>query len=127
MKTLMIAIIVAATAALSAPAFGQQVEIETKERQQPKVVPPGLLYEHSRPSDAEWYLPGTKVEHDPAFIEPFTMETQTGQFGLSGWTSPTTPVGAQAEEQNPGYLAFGLTFTWGGPPRKIPAAKRPLR
>jgi hypothetical protein len=127
MKTLMVAILVAGTAALTAPAFGQQVEIETKVRQHPTILAPGLLNEHSRPTDGEWYLPGPMVDHDPAFIEPFTVETSTGRFGLSGWTAPTTPVGVQGEEQNPGYLAFGLTFTWGGPPRKLPAAKRPVR
>ena len=128
MKRFMVTITVAGTVALTAPAFGQ-VEIETKGRQ-PSILAPGLLNEHSRPTDGEWYLPGPKVDHDPAFIEPFTMETSTGRFGLSGWTAPTTPVGAQDEEQTPGYLAFGLTFTWGGPPRKLPttpANKRPAR
>ncbi|MGH7279741.1 MAG: hypothetical protein ACREJG_13795 [Candidatus Rokuibacteriota bacterium] len=116
MRTLMAGVLVAALG-VAAPAWGQQTDIETEPRQVPRVVPPGLHYEQSRPSDSDYYpLEGPVVEHDPAFIEPFTTETETGKAGLAGWVAPTTPVGFQGERQNPGYVAIGLSVTWGGPP-----------
>jgi hypothetical protein len=122
MKTLMAAIALAVSA-VAAPAWAQQVDLETEERQVPRVVPPGLHYEQTRPTEADYYPQGGPgVEHDPAFIEPFTAPTETGKSGLSGWIAPTTPVGFQNEREIPGYLAFGLSWTWGGPPTRAPRA-----
>ena len=89
---------------------------------EPRVIAPGLLYE-TRPSDENYYPGGgPNVPYDPAFIRPFTKNVETpestGRIGLSGWTSPNTPVGspgAGMRESN-GWLGFGFTWTWGGPP-----------
>ena len=61
-----------------------QVEIEaskvTPTVPEPRIVTPPLLYETTRPPDADYYFPNVMVEHDPAFIEPFssTYQTPTG-------------------------------------------------
>jgi hypothetical protein len=121
----MITAAIIALAVLPLPAWAQQRAIETRPPGPPEVVAPGLHYEQTRPSDADYYpLEGTRVEHDPAFIEPFTRPTPTGRAGPSGWVSPTTPVGFQNEREVPGYLAFGFSVTWGGPPTGTKRAVR---
>ena len=89
----------------------------------PAVVPPGLHYETTRPPDGDRYSHDVRVEHDPAFIEPFAQPfgdaSGSGQFGLAGWTSPNTPVGPSVigyREVN-GWIGFGFSIVWGGPPR----------
>ena len=89
----------------------------------PAVVPPGLHYETTRPPDGARYPHDVRVEHDPAFIEPFVQpfgdSSSSGQFGLAGWTSPNTPVGPSVigyREVN-GWIGFGFSIVWGGPPR----------
>src|SRR5512138_3937958 len=112
---------------VSAPriAPAQNVKITTPApTPEPRVVTPGLLYE-KRPSDALYYLGiPPSVPYDPAFIEPFVLnvETQdsTGRIGLSGWTSPNPPVASYGTGQHEinGWLGFGVSWTWGGPPPK---------
>ena len=96
-------------------------------------MPPPLHYEQTRPRDADFYPYGTRVEHDPAFIEPFAASYQTatgsGRFGLSGWTAPNPPIGSESTlwRQTNGWFALGFSVTWDGPPpRPVPAA-RPSR
>jgi len=98
----------------------------------PAVVPPGLHYETTRPADGDHYPWDVRVEHDPAFIEPFVQQfgdaSSSGQFGLAGWTSPNTPVGPSVigyREVN-GLLGFGFSIVWGGPPRLPQAAPATL-
>jgi hypothetical protein len=109
------------------PASAQQVDIETSRQvSEPelKVLPPPLHDQTTRPlPDAEVYPHrGAHVDHDPAFIEPFTQtyqtKTSTGRVGLSGWTSPNPPVGSPAREwrENTGWFALGFSVTWDGPP-----------
>lgn len=116
---------------IAPPAGAQQVEIETRQpavERPARVVPPPLHYETSRPPDNDFYPQGTRVEHDPAFIEPLagTYETATssGQVGLSGWTAPNQPVGSPVGgwRDVSGWFAIGFSVTWGGPP---PAKPRP--
>ena len=129
-----IAIVGLVTLAASSAA-AQQVEIEAtppeRHEREPRIVPPPLQNETSRPPDADYYPRGTAVGHDPAFIEPLagTYQTATGsgRFGLAGWTSPNQPVGAESAgfRESPGWLAIGFSITWDGPP---PApVKRPAR
>src|SRR5947207_3055682 len=130
-------ILIAAAAALLAltalpvpGADAQQVKIETsrKSEREARVVPPPLHYQTSQPPDADFYPRGTRVEHDPAFIEPFAGSYQTptgsGRYGLSGWTAPNPPIGAEAtkwKEVN-GWFALGFSVAWDGPPaRAVPA------
>ena len=134
------AILIAILAALVAlvvvpapPADAQQVKIETTRKppeREARIVPPPLHYETSRPPDEDVYPRGTKVEHDPAFIEPFARSYQTtkgsGWFGLSGWTAPNPPYGAEAtnwKEVN-GWFALGFSVTWDGPPPRVGPAQR---
>jgi hypothetical protein len=123
----LVALVLAAT-----PAFAQlKIETHPSPRQTPEIVPPGLRYDVTRPPDADFYAEPPRVEHDPAFVEPFTVEydtpTTSGKFGVSGWTSPATPVGPTATSYRDvsGWLAIGFTFTWGGPPpvRRVPLAR----
>jgi hypothetical protein len=133
MRGVTVALIAGVVLLAAAPVAAQQVEIEAGRppaEREARVVPPPLHYETTRPPDADHYPQGTKVEHDPAFIEPFAGGYQTatgsGRFGLSGWTAPNPPIGASGSgwrEVN-GWFALGLSVTWDGPPAK-PTAARP--
>ena len=87
-----------------------------------RVVPPPLHYETTRPPDNDFYVPGTQVEHDPAFIEPLAARYETpngsGRYGLSGWTAPNAPIGSEAtlKREVNGWFALGFSITWDGPP-----------
>lgn len=113
----------------TSPAVAQRVDVE---KQAPtteprlEIVPPRLQGDVTRPSDHDFYPDGPRVQHDPAFIEPLTAETETGRMGLSGWTAPQTPVGAAVTGHRDvsGWLAVGFSATWGGPPKTKP---RPVR
>jgi hypothetical protein len=107
-----------------------QIQTTPERRPEAKIVAPPLHSEQTRPPDSGSYRYDVRVEHDPAFIEPFTgsfaNDTSSGQYGLSGWTSPNTPVGPSIigyREIN-GYLGFGFSIVWGGPPAR-PASLRP--
>ena len=134
MKTTMVLALVALGCSATLPAAAQQVEIGTKTpplERPARVVPPPLYYETTRPPDADFYQHGgTRVENDPAFIEPLasTYETPNGSgwMGLSGWTSPNQPVGSPSTgwPETTGWFAIGFSVTWGGPPA-APAKPRP--
>lgn len=139
MKILLVFAVAGVVALGVAPAEAQ-VQIETtrpqQEPQRPpeaRVVPPPLHYEQTRPRDADFYPYGTRVEHDPAFIEPFagTYQTATGsgRFGLSGWTAPNPPVGSESTlwRQTSGWFALGFSVTWDGPPARPAPTQRPAR
>ena len=97
------------------------------------MIAPPLYYEQTRPRDADHYPYGSRVEYDPAFIEPFsgTYQTSTtsGRFGLSGWTAPDPPLGSEATNwrQTNGWFALGFSVSWGGPPARPAAASQPPR
>jgi hypothetical protein len=122
-----IVLAIAILAALGpAPVSGEDVKIMAPPPgREPRVITPGLLYE-TRPSDETYYPGGPGVPYDPAFIRPFTKEVETprstGRMGLSGWTSPNTPVGPSGAgmREISGWLGFGFTRTWGGPPPSRP-------
>ena len=130
---------VAGIVALGAATADAQVQIETtrpqqeQKRPEARVVPPPLHYEQTRPRDADFYPYGTRVEHDPAFIEPFagTFQTATnsGRYGLSGWTAPNPPIGSEATlwRQTNGWFSLGFSVTWDGPPARPAPAQRPAR
>lgn len=120
------------------PVEAQQVEIEATRppsEREARVIPPPLLYETSRPPDADvrYNRRGIDVEHDPAFLEPaaktYQTATSSGRYGLSGWTAPNPAVGAEATNRREvtGWFAFGFSVTWDGPapaPRTAPRAPR---
>jgi len=87
-----------------------------------RVVPPPLHYETTRPPDNDFYPEGTKVEHDPAFIEPLAARYETatgsGRYGFSGWTAPNAPIGSEStlKREVSGWFALGFSITWDGPP-----------
>jgi len=129
-----VAVLLALVVGPALPADAQQIKIETAPKpteKEARIVPPPLHYETTRPPDADAYPRGTRVEHDPAFIEPFAGSYQTstgsGRYGLSGWTAPNPPVGAEGtlwKEVN-GWFALGFSVTWDGPPARVIPAQRP--
>ena len=107
------------------PAHAQSpVEVEAPAPEKPGlvriVVPPPATREATRPREADFYGEDVRVRHQPAFIEPFVGETQGGtKYGLSGWTSPATPVGswvAQGALDRSGAVSAGLTVIWDSVP-----------
>ena len=109
-------------AGLASPAAAQApVEIRATAPEKPPQIriqePSPATREATRPRETNFY-PGTdvRVRHEPAFIEPFVGETEHGtKYGLSGWTSPATPVGSltsQGEQQTSGWPALGISVVW---------------
>jgi hypothetical protein len=100
------------------------VEIRTTAPEKPRqfqIVEPGpATREVTRPREAEFYGTDVRVRHEPAFIEPFVGQTQGGtKYGLSGWTSPSTPVGSyvsQATWGSSGTPALGISIVWDSAP-----------
>ena len=77
----------------------------------------------NRPVDADYY-PGTSgIIHEPAFFEALSAKTETGRYGIAGWSSPNSPAGADYTEIS-GWLSFDFAFTWASPPI---SPKRPPR
>jgi hypothetical protein len=131
-RLLRVLVMAALGLALAVPAAAQQVDIEAKKPEPERrieIIAPGMVYEVTRPSDSDYYPGGTRVEHDPAFIEPFTSpietRTMTGRLGLSGWTSPNAPVGAEAtgHREISGWFGIGFSVTWNGPPPMKPVRR----
>ena len=112
---------------LASPAGAQSpVEIQASAPEKPPqiriVEPTPATREATRPREADFYGTDVRVRHQPAFIEPFVGETQGGtKYGLSGWTSPSTPVGSLVSQEpwaRTGWPALGFTVVWDS----IPAA-----
>src|SRR5256886_5969336 len=129
-----VAVLLAVVVAPAPPAEAQQVKIETGRKpseREARIVPPPLHYETSRPPDADVYPRRTKVEHDPAFIEPFAGSYHTtkgsGRFGLSGWTAPNPPIGSEAAKWKANHGGYARRVACGvdGPPaRPLPRQSR---
>lgn len=108
------------------PGAAQDVQIQSRATPpavEREIMTPGLHYDQSRPSDRDYYPEGPRVEHDPAFFEDmsrgYETSTGSGRVGVSGWTSPATPVGPTAaigQREVPGWFGLGFSVTWGGPP-----------
>jgi len=101
------------------------VEIQASAPEKPPqiriVEPTPATREATRPREADFYGTDVRVRHQPAFIEPFAGQTQGGtKYGLSGWTSPSTPVGSLVSQEpwarSPGWFSLGLTVVWDSPP-----------
>ena len=111
-----------------APASGAiaqgQVEIKATAPEKPPqlriVEPTPATREATRPREADFYREDVRVRHQPAFIEPFVGQTQGGtKYGLSGWTSPSTPVGSLVSQEpwaRSGWFSLGITVVWDSPP-----------
>jgi hypothetical protein len=110
----------------ASPAIAQSpVEIQASAPEKPPqiriVEPTPATREATRPREADFYGTDVRVRHQPAFIEPFVGQTQGGtKYGLSGWTSPSTPVGSLVSQEpwarSPGWFSLGLTVVWDSPP-----------
>ena len=102
------------------------VEIESTAPQPQRrfeiIRPEVPLNEIRRTPDADFYstFGAPTLPYDPAFIAPFTRETETGRMGLAGWTSPFGVVTFEAADntRQPGFLSFGFAISWGGAPRR---------
>jgi hypothetical protein len=115
---------------LAAPATAQSpIEIRATAPEKPQqlriVEPSEATRQSTRPREADFYREDVRVRHEPAFIEPFVGQTQGGtKYGLSGWTSPTTPVGSYVSQEpwaRTGWPALGITVVWDS----VPAASTP--
>jgi len=115
---------------LAAPATAQSpIEIRATAPEKPQqlriVEPSEATRQSTRPREADFYGADVRVRHEPAFIEPFVGQTQGGtKYGLSGWTSPTTPVGSYVSQEpwaRTGWPALGITVVWDS----VPAASTP--
>ena len=118
---------------VTAPTLAQEIKIQTRppgEEVKPEIVAPPLHDQMSRPDHDDFYPDGPKVRHDPAFIEPLAVPIETsngtGEVGVSGWTTPAIPVGPAVigRRDNNGWLSFGFSAVWGGPPTAKPPARR---
>jgi hypothetical protein len=127
-----VVIVVASLGLSSGPICAQtSVEIRATAPEKPRqfqIIEPGpATREVTRPREAEFYGSDVRVRHEPAFIEPFVGQTQGGtKYGLSGWTSPATPVGglvSQSPWGSSGTPAFGISVVWDsaptGPPTRV--------
>ncbi len=110
---------------VAGPASAQNpVEIRATAPEKPAqlriVEPSPATREATRPREAGFYREDVRVRHEPAFIEPFVGETHGGtKYGLSGWTSPTTPVGSYVSQEpwaRSGWFALGFTVVWDSVP-----------
>jgi len=111
--------------ALTGPATAQsQVEIRAPAPEKPQQLhieePSPATREATRPREADFYGQDVRVRHEPAFIEPFVGQTAGGtKYGLSGWTSPATPVGSYVSQEpwaRSGWFALGITVVWDSVP-----------
>ena len=110
----------------ASPASAQApVEIQASAPEKPPqlriVEPTPATREATRPREADFYgCTDVRVRHQPAFIEPFAGQTQGGtKYGLSGWTSPSTPVGSLVSQEpwaRSGWPALGFTVVWDSVP-----------
>jgi hypothetical protein len=104
------------------PGWAQDVRMErTPFERELGIIPPTTEPPRSRPEDADYHSSSGSVILDPGFFENLSVKTETGRFGLAGWTSPNSPAGPDYNEIN-GWFTFGFAFTWSSPP--VPA-KRP--
>ena len=110
---------------LVAPATAQSpIEIRATAPEKPQqlriVEPSEATRQSTPPREADFYREDVRVRHEPAFIEPFVGQTQGGtKYGLSGWTSPTTPVGSYVSQEpwaRSGWPALGFTVVWDSVP-----------
>jgi len=115
---------------MAAPATAQSpIEIRATAPEKPQqlriVEPSEATRQSTRPREADFYREDVRVRHEPAFIEPFAGQTQGGtKYGLSGWTSPTTPVGSYVSQEpwaRSGWPALGFTVVWDS----VPTASTP--
>jgi hypothetical protein len=123
-KTLSVAVMMVLSLGAAGAALAQSgVEVEQSAPAPPKfeiIRPEAKGSEITRPRDADIYIGDPVINYDPAFIAPFTKETETGRMGLAGWGSPVGVVttNGPANMRQPGWLSFGFAITWGGPVRK---------
>ena len=133
MKRLVVALSLFLTGLAAGVAVAQQVDVTVapppRERGVSGVIDHGLQYEITQPDDVSYVPPGPRVHHDPAFIAPLSIPTQTstttGRMGVAGWTSPSVTMASPASggREVTGYFAIGFAIEWGGPP----PSKRPVR
>ncbi len=103
-------------------AMAQKFDLHSPPPERPqdhRKTPPENEPSRPRMPEADLYPHRPPVRHAPGFIPPLVKETETGRFGLAGWTSPNTPVGSRlsADPDNAGWPGLGLGMEWGGPPK----------
>ena len=104
---------------LAATAVGAQPTLEVTTpppRPETPVVRPDLA---PTPPAGTSSVVGPYVPYAPFFVGP-TVKTRTGEYGLSLWLAPNTLPDRGGGHDASGWAALGLTFTWGGPPYRLP-------
>jgi hypothetical protein len=125
MRQALIALALTVAASQALPAWAQDVKMQrTPFERELGIIPPTTEPARSRPEDADYYPNTGGVIHEPAFFEDLSTKTETGRYGMAGWSSPNSPAGADYTEIN-GWLSFGFAFTWSSPP--LTPSKRPAR
>ncbi|MBI3636499.1 MAG: hypothetical protein HY216_09870 [Candidatus Rokubacteria bacterium] len=128
MRTLIATAVAVALGLATAPAFAQQVKIEAPApptQAERTFIAPELQYEITAPDDGDYYPPGPRVRHDPAFFEGGSAPTETGRIGLAGWTSPNSHGHQAGWKEITGWFGLGFAVSWGAPP--APPAKTRVR
>jgi len=122
--SVVLALVLAALSPL--PGAAQDVKMErTPFERELRIIPPTTEPARSRPEDADYYPNTGGIIHEPAFFERLSTQTESGgRFGIAGWSSPNSPVGADYSEIN-GWLSFGFAFTWSSPPLAPPKKPAP--
>jgi hypothetical protein len=83
-------------------------------------------HERSYTDDHRRDAGGRGVHYAPVFIGP-TVKSETTELGFSAWIAPNDTIGLQPGDGDvSGWPALGVTFSWGGPPRR-PSAGRSIR
>jgi hypothetical protein len=114
--TLATLLTVGSVVGLAAPAAAQDVKMQrTPLERELGIIAPATEPGRSRPEDADYYPNTGGIIHDPAFFEGLSVKTETGRYGIAGWSAPNSPAGADYSEIN-GWLSFGFAFTWASPP-----------
>jgi hypothetical protein len=109
-----LAILVLATTAAAQPGVGLSTTPAPRplDERPPAYAVPG-------PNDTGVGAGRSDVGYDPVFIGP-TLKTGRGELGASAWIAPNPPLGGRQAgwRDVSGWAAFGLTFSWGGPPHR---------
>jgi hypothetical protein len=116
MTRLTILVALGLVAVFGIPVAAQDVQMRrTPLERELGIIPPTTEPARSRPPDADYYANTGGIIHEPAFFEALSAKTETGRYGIAGWSSPNSPAGADYDEIN-GWLSFGFGFTWASPP-----------
>lgn len=97
----------------------------------PEFIAPSWSREVTRPREADFRPDNIRVQHDPAFLVPFSIASQTRpdsavRYGLSGWAAPPGRGDHLVSRENSGWFALGLSIVWSGPVKPLEPNASPV-